>query len=171
MLRRNPERRGAPEPRKASRPAGTASAWRSGRCSPGLPPPTVGAAPFPPWPHPRLHEHRAWSVAASQQRWHITALYCPALPCPALGLLGLTPGPTPLDIEYSTGLWGGGASHSICPFSLALRSGSGLSSCFSQRDSPAFCVPLPGVWGQPGTGTSKRRSILVWSVFNSGGCH
>ncbi|XP_063125911.1 MAPK regulated corepressor interacting protein 2 isoform X2 [Rattus norvegicus] len=42
-LRRNPERRGAPEPRKASRPAGTASAWRSGRCSPGLrlPPPTV----------------------------------------------------------------------------------------------------------------------------------
>ncbi|XP_034363814.1 MAPK regulated corepressor interacting protein 2 isoform X1 [Arvicanthis niloticus] len=35
-LRRNPERRGAPEPRKASRPAGTASAWRSGRCSPGL---------------------------------------------------------------------------------------------------------------------------------------
>ncbi|KAM4820285.1 MAPK regulated corepressor interacting protein 2 isoform 2-T2 [Thomomys bottae] len=43
-LRRNPERRGAPEPGKASRPAGTASAWRSGRCSPGLrlPPPAVG---------------------------------------------------------------------------------------------------------------------------------
>ncbi|XP_051037028.1 MAPK regulated corepressor interacting protein 2 isoform X4 [Phodopus roborovskii] len=42
-LRRNPERRGPPEPRKASRPTGTASAWRSGRCSPGLrlPPPTV----------------------------------------------------------------------------------------------------------------------------------
>ncbi|XP_073915102.1 MAPK regulated corepressor interacting protein 2 isoform X5 [Castor canadensis] len=42
-LRRNPERRGAPEPRKASRPAGTASAWRSGRRSPGLrlPPPAV----------------------------------------------------------------------------------------------------------------------------------
>ncbi|XP_073915101.1 MAPK regulated corepressor interacting protein 2 isoform X3 [Castor canadensis] len=45
-LRRNPERRGAPEPRKASRPAGTASAWRSGRRSPGLrlPPPAVGGS-------------------------------------------------------------------------------------------------------------------------------
>ncbi|XP_036016651.1 MAPK regulated corepressor interacting protein 2 isoform X1 [Mus musculus] len=35
-LRRNPERRGAPEPRKASRPAGTASAWRSGSSGPRL---------------------------------------------------------------------------------------------------------------------------------------
>ncbi|XP_036054221.1 MAPK regulated corepressor interacting protein 2 isoform X2 [Onychomys torridus] len=58
-LRRNPERRGPPEPRKASRPAGTTSAWPSGRCSPGLrlPPPTSGAkacvqsSERPPAPH------------------------------------------------------------------------------------------------------------------------
>nr|XP_048292061.1 MAPK regulated corepressor interacting protein 2 isoform X1 [Myodes glareolus] len=35
-LRRNPERRGPPEPRKASRPTGTASAWRSGNPGPRL---------------------------------------------------------------------------------------------------------------------------------------
>ncbi|XP_012977033.1 MAPK regulated corepressor interacting protein 2 isoform X3 [Mesocricetus auratus] len=35
-LRRNPERRGPPEPRKASRPTGTASAWRSGSPGPRL---------------------------------------------------------------------------------------------------------------------------------------
>ncbi|XP_069875981.1 MAPK regulated corepressor interacting protein 2-like isoform X3 [Dipodomys merriami] len=35
-LRRNPDRRGAPEPRKASRPARTASAWRSGSPGPRL---------------------------------------------------------------------------------------------------------------------------------------
>ncbi|XP_042524562.1 MAPK regulated corepressor interacting protein 2 isoform X2 [Dipodomys spectabilis] len=35
-LRRNPDRRGATEPRKASRPAGTASAWWSGSPGPRL---------------------------------------------------------------------------------------------------------------------------------------
>uniref|UniRef100_A0ABK0LI24 MAPK regulated co-repressor interacting protein 2 n=1 Tax=Rattus norvegicus TaxID=10116 RepID=A0ABK0LI24_RAT len=84
-LRRNPERRGAPEPRKASRPAGTASAWRSGRCSPGLrlPPPTVGAAPFPPWLHPRLLVHRAWSSCRQS-----TGI---AHSCPAPGLCLASP--------------------------------------------------------------------------------
>ncbi|XP_008577410.1 PREDICTED: protein FAM195A [Galeopterus variegatus] len=56
---------GAPEPRKASRPAGTASAWRSGRRSPGLPAPTSCCSPGPRLVFNRVNGRRPSTMSPS----------------------------------------------------------------------------------------------------------
>lgn len=75
---------------------------------------------------------------------------------PALGLLGLIPG---CRVQgYGVGV---GASHSSCPFSLALRSGSGLRSCFPHSETAQHFVFISlGSGGSQGEGKVNADASL-----------